>query len=74
MGLGAAVVPGGNDTLLLGGLPSLAVGAVGAYLSMLLGIASVLLVMRLARVPMPAIACSAEGCEERPASPAGGEP
>jgi len=30
MGLGAALVPGGNDTLLLGGLPSLVPAAVAA--------------------------------------------
>ena len=68
MGLGAALVPGGNDTLLLGGLPTLAPAAVAAYVAMLLGIASMLGLMRLARVPMPVVACSPEGCDDRPAA------
>ena len=64
MGMGAALVPGGNDTLLLGNLPTMTGAAAGTYLSMLLGIALVLWMMRLARVPMPALACSPSGCEE----------
>ncbi len=70
MGLGAALVPGGNDTLLLVGLPSLAPAAVAAYVAMLLGIALVLGLMRMARPAMPVVACSPEGCDDRPgASP-----
>jgi len=42
MGTGAAMIPGGNDTLLLNGLPTLSTAAAGAYAFMLLGIASVL--------------------------------
>ena len=68
MGLGAAFVPGGNDTLLLGGLPTLAPAALAAYVAMLMGIASMLWLMRLARVPMPVFACSPEGCGDRPAA------
>lgn len=64
MGVGAAQVPGGNDTLLLGTLPTMTGAAAGTYLSMLLGIALVLWMMRIARVPMPALACSASGCNE----------
>jgi hypothetical protein len=64
MGLGAAMVPGGNDTLLLGGLPAFTGTAALAYLSLLLGIASGLVVLRLAHVPMPAFACDAGGCSE----------
>ena len=73
MGLGAVLVPGGNDTLLLSGLPSLAPAALAAYLAMLLGIASMLGLMRLAHIPMPVVACSPEGCDDRAASaPASG--
>lgn len=73
MGLGAALVPGGNDTLLLGGLPTLAPAALGAYLAMLVGIAFVLWLMRLVHMPMPVVACSPEGCDDRPANaPASG--
>ena len=64
MGAGAAMVPGGNDTLLLGGLPTMTLAAFGTYLSMLLGIALVLWTMRLAHVPMPALTCSPSGCDE----------
>ena len=49
MGLGAALVPGGNDTLLPGELVTLAPAAVAAYVAMLLGTASMLCLMRLAR-------------------------
>ena len=38
MGLGAALVPGGNDMLLFNGIPGLSLHAVPAYLAMLLGI------------------------------------
>lgn len=46
MGSGAAMVPGGNDTLLLGSLPALTVSALLTYLAMLAGIALVLGVRR----------------------------
>lgn len=64
MGAGAAMLPGGNDTLLLNGLPTLTLLAAAAYLSMLAAIAAVLWLMRRARMPMPALACSAAGCHE----------
>ena len=64
MGAGAAMVPGGNDTLLLNALPSLALQAVVAYASLLAGIAMVLWAMRRARVSMPGVACSPAGCRE----------
>jgi hypothetical protein len=38
MGLGAALVPGGNDMLLFNGIPGLSLHALPAYLAMLLGI------------------------------------
>lgn len=74
MGLGAAMVPGGNDTLLLGGLPVATATAVFAYLSLLLGIATGLWMMRVARVPMPTVACNATGCEDVPPAPAAAPP
>ena len=64
MGAGAAMVPGGNDTLLLGSLPTMTGAAIGTYISMLAGIALVLALSRMARMPMPALACSPSGCEE----------
>lgn len=46
MGLGAALVPGGNDVLLLNGIPGLSLHALPAYLAMLTGIGISLAVMR----------------------------
>jgi hypothetical protein len=52
MGAGASLVPGGNDILLLSGIPGLSAHGLPAYLSMLSGIAvTMLLVMRLQRAP-----------------------
>ena len=71
MGAGAAMVPGGNDTLLLAGLPTLTAGALASYLAMLAGIALVLGVLRAARAQMSAISCSPSGCESLEASGSG---
>lgn len=51
MGVGGALVPGGNDTVLLSSLPGLSVVAVGVYLAMLAGIASTLRAMKRLRLP-----------------------
>lgn len=64
MGAGAAMVPGGNDTLLLNALPTLALQAVGAYAAMLGGIAMVLWLMRRTQMPMPLTHCTEAGCAE----------
>lgn len=64
MGAGAAMVPGGNDTLLLNALPTLALQAVGAYAAMLGGITTVLGLMRFTRMPMPSTRCTEAGCAE----------
>lgn len=69
MGAGAAMVPGGNDTVLLNALPTLATQAVAAYLAMLAGIATVLWSMRRARMSMPSVDCTPAGCSETPAPP-----
>ena len=45
MGLGAALVPGGNDMLLFNGIPGLSLHALPAYLAMLLGIGVALAVI-----------------------------
>lgn len=66
MGAGAAMVPGGNDTLLLNALPTLAIPAVIAYLAMLLGIASVLWLMQQYSVPMATTHCTEAGCSDTP--------
>lgn len=64
MGSGAAMVPGGNDTLLLASLPAMTASALLGYLSMLTGIALALGTLRAVRMPMPLLACSPAGCED----------
>lgn len=49
MGAGGALVPGGNDTLILVLIPTLSAQAFASYVALLAGIASVLLTMRLVR-------------------------
>ena len=46
MGIGAALLPGGNDTLLLTALPSLSASALANYTALLAGIACALLLLR----------------------------
>jgi len=46
MGVGAAMLPGGNDTLLLSAIPTLSVQAMAAYVALLAGIAITLWAMR----------------------------
>ena len=45
MGFGAVLVPGGNDMLLLNGIPGLSAHALPAYLAMLVGVTLSLMVM-----------------------------
>jgi hypothetical protein len=66
MGVGGALVPGGNDTLLLGAMPSLSMQAVGAYAALLAGIAVTLAVMERLRLPMAAVRCASDECIEVP--------
>lgn len=46
MGIGAALVPGGNDVLLLNAIPGLASHAIPAYLAMLVGVAMALFIQK----------------------------
>lgn len=46
MGLGVALIPGGNDALVLYAIPSLSPHALPAYLAMAVGVAAALLLMR----------------------------
>ena len=62
MGFGAALVPGGNDALLLYGIPWLSPHAIPAYLAMLLGIAVALGLMRLGGAGFATIKCSGDVC------------
>ena len=46
MGLGVALIPGGNDALVLYGVPSLSPHALPAFLAMGIGVAAALILMR----------------------------
>lgn len=62
MGLGAALVPGGNDTMLLALMPTLMPGAFVTFLAMLGGIALALAAMAAWTGGMPAVVCSDDHC------------
>ena len=62
MGFGAALVPGGNDVLILHSLPTLSPHALPAYVAMLFGIALTLSLMRLAGATLPTIDCRGDIC------------
>lgn len=62
MGFGAVLVPGGNDSLLLHGIPNLSLQAALAYLAMVLGIFAVLAAMRLIGCGVPRIDCRGDIC------------
>ena len=64
MGLGAALVPGGNDVLLLNAIPGLSPHALPAYLAMLAGIGIALIVMKWRGGQWQVIDCSGDQCEE----------
>ncbi|MDX1576397.1 MAG: YeeE/YedE thiosulfate transporter family protein [Kiloniellales bacterium] len=62
MGFGAALVPGGNDVLILHAIPTLSPHALPAYLAMLLGIFVSLVVMRRMGASLETIDCSGDIC------------
>ncbi len=62
MGFGAALVPGGNDVLILHAIPLLSPHALPAYLAMLAGIFVTLAVMRRLGASLEAIDCSGDIC------------
>jgi len=62
MGLGGAMMRGGNDTLVLTGLPTLSPQALGAYAAMLAGIALAVLAMRATGARLPMVICSGDVC------------
>ena len=62
MGAGAALIPGGNDGLILFGIPSLSPHAIPAWLGICVGIAVALSVMRALGRPLMAIRCENDIC------------
>lgn len=69
MGLGAAMVPGGNATLLLYYMPGLSPHAVPAYLAILLGIAAAFAAAAALGSPMPRVSCAGDLCRPEDVEP-----
>jgi hypothetical protein len=65
MGFGGALIPGGNDTIVLTGIPTLSGVALATYMALLLGIAAALVVMRAVGAKLPMIECSGDACTSR---------
>lgn len=65
MGFGAAAIPGGNDTLILTGIPTLSGWALGTYVALLLGVASVLVATRIFTGQSLHIECVSDMCVEK---------
>lgn len=63
MGTGASLIPGGNDGLILFGLPSLSPHALPSWGMLLVGIWLALALMRLAGGRVPQIRCDADICK-----------
>lgn len=74
MGFGAAAIPGGNDTLILTGIPTLSGWALGAYIALLLGVATALTAMRMAGGNLPCIECANDVCVDGRAAISTGKP
>jgi uncharacterized membrane protein YedE/YeeE len=67
MGAGAAMVPGGNHTLILTGLPAFSGWALAAYLAVVVGVAAGLAFARWRGARLPIVTCEDGICRERPA-------
>lgn len=62
MGTGAVLIPGGNDGLILFGLPVLSPHALPAWIAIVVGIAVALLTLRAMGRPIARIRCEADFC------------
>lgn len=66
MGLGAALVPGSNDVLILHAIPRLSPHALPAYAAMVIGIAVPLVLMRVIQGAVVRVDCSSDVCRAGP--------
>lgn len=66
MGVGGALMPGGNDTLLLSTMPALSGEALIVFGGLLFGVAAALAVMKKLQVPMSGVHCANDECREAP--------
>lgn len=62
MGIGAALVPGGNDTLILAAIPTASAWALASYFALIAGVAATLLAMRMTMGKLPVVQCSGDLC------------
>ena len=62
MGVGAVLIPGGNDTLILDSLPGLSPHAIPAFVALLFGISVTLLLMRLLTGKTLKVVCANDIC------------
>lgn len=62
MGVGGALIPGGNDTLIMAAIPSLSWWALADYLALLAGVAAVMLAMRAMTGSLPVVECARDEC------------
>lgn len=62
MGVGIVLIPGGNDSLLLYGIPALSPHALPAYAAILVGIALVFGVAKLMGRSLPEVHCTGDIC------------
>lgn len=62
MGAGGALIPGGNDSLILAAIPTLSPWALASYLALLGGAALALLAMRVLMGPLAPVVCSGDRC------------
>jgi hypothetical protein len=62
MGVGAVLIPGGNDTLILHGIPSNSPNGLPAYIAMLAGIAVALVAMRFLTNMVIKVECGGDVC------------
>lgn len=62
MGIGGALVPGGNDTLLLAAIPAASAWALASYFALIAGVAATLFIMRVIAGELPTVECSNDQC------------
>ncbi len=62
MGFGAFIIPGGDDVLLLQGIPSLSPHALFALVAMIIGIADTIIVIRFVAGEYMRVRCVSDGC------------
>lgn len=62
MGIGGALVPGGNDTLILSAVPAASAWALASYFALIAGVATSLFVMRKIMGKLPVVECRGDLC------------